>query len=174
MLEPRKCGALLIRALLSRGLMTGKRSVFVSVSRSRVRVCIRLLTAPDFLGFANCHRDQNGRHPFSFQELPDSYAHHSEGRAFLMLWRLPSVAALCPDQCSSRRSSTCRPVREIARAARQRSRCAPMAGEEIDRLGDPLATDEERQLRKRRLIKGPQEFRVIRSNRAKIKPGFPG
>ena len=73
MLEPRKCGALLIRALLSRGLMTGKRSVLVSVSRSRVRVCIRLLTAPDFLGFANCHRDQNGRHPFSFQELPDSY-----------------------------------------------------------------------------------------------------
>jgi hypothetical protein len=72
MLEPRKCGALLIRALLSRGLMTGKRSLFVSVSRSRVRVCIRLLTAPDFLGFANCHRDQNGRHPFSFQELPDS------------------------------------------------------------------------------------------------------
>jgi hypothetical protein len=54
MLEPRKCGALLIRALLSRGLMTGKRSVFVRVSRSRVRVCIRLLTAPDFLGFANC------------------------------------------------------------------------------------------------------------------------
>jgi hypothetical protein len=49
-----------------------------------------------------------------------------------------------------------------------------MAGEEIDRLGDPLATDEERQLRKQRLIKGPQEFRDIRSNRAKIKPGFPG
>jgi hypothetical protein len=48
-----------------------------------------------------------------------------------------------------------------------------MAGEEIDRLSDPLATDEERQLRKQRLIKGPQEFRDIRSNRAKIKPGFP-
>ena len=58
---------------LESGLMTGKRSVLVSVSRSRFRVCIRLLTAPDFLGFANCHRDQNGRHPFSFQELPDSY-----------------------------------------------------------------------------------------------------
>ena len=33
---------------MSRGLMTGKRSVLVSVSRSRVRVCIRLLTTPDF------------------------------------------------------------------------------------------------------------------------------
>jgi hypothetical protein len=36
------------RALVSRGLMTWKRPVLVSVSRSRVRVCIRLLTAPDF------------------------------------------------------------------------------------------------------------------------------
>jgi hypothetical protein len=55
----------------------------------------------------------------------------------------------------------------------QRAKASEMAGEEIDRLGDPLATDEARQLRKRRLIKGPQEFRDIRSNRAKIKPGFP-
>src|SRR5260370_32173718 len=40
--------------------------------------------------------------------------------------------------------------------------------ESIDQ-GDPSATDEERQLRKRRLINGPQEFRDIRINRAKIK-----
>ena len=53
------------------------------------------------------------------------------------------------------------------------AKASEMAGEEIDRLGDPLATHEERQLRKRRLIKGPQEFRDIRSNRAKIKPGIP-
>jgi len=52
------------------------------------------------------------------------------------------------------------------------AKASEMAGEEIDRLGDPLATDEERQLRKQRLIKGPPEFRHIR-NRAKIKPGFP-
>jgi hypothetical protein len=42
-----------------------------------------------------------------------------------------------------------------------------MASQEIDRLGDPLATDEERQLRKRRLIRGPKEFRDIRRNRPK-------
>ena len=53
------------------------------------------------------------------------------------------------------------------------AKASEMAGEEIDRLGDPLATDEERQLRKRRLIYGPQEFRDFRSNCAKIKPGFP-
>jgi hypothetical protein len=40
-----------------------------------------------------------------------------------------------------------------------------MASQEIDRLGDPSATDEERQLRKRRLIKGPKEFRDLRRNR---------
>jgi hypothetical protein len=49
------------------------------------------------------------------------------------------------------------------------AKASEMAGEEIDRLGDPLATDEERQLRKQRLIKGPQEFRDIRSNRAKTR-----
>jgi hypothetical protein len=37
-----------------------------------------------------------------------------------------------------------------------------MAAQEIDRLSDLLATDEERRLRKRRLIKGPKEFRDIR------------
>jgi hypothetical protein len=52
----------------------------------------------------------------------------------------------------------------------RRAKASEMAGEEIDRLGDPLATDEERQLRKQRLIKGPQEFRDIRSNRATIEP----
>jgi hypothetical protein len=43
-----------------------------------------------------------------------------------------------------------------------------MASQEIDRLGDPLATDDERQLRKLRLIKGPQEFRGFRINRASV------
>jgi hypothetical protein len=42
-----------------------------------------------------------------------------------------------------------------------------MAGQEIDRLGDPSVSDEERQRRKRRLIKGPKEFRDIRRNRPK-------
>jgi hypothetical protein len=55
------------------------------------------------------------------------------------------------------------------RIALRAAKASEMAAEEIDRLGDPLATDEERQLRKGRLISGPQEFRDIRSNRAKIK-----
>jgi hypothetical protein len=42
------------------------------------------------------------------------------------------------------------------------AKASEMAAQEIDRLGDLSATDEERQLRKRRLIKGPKEFRGIR------------
>jgi hypothetical protein len=44
------------------------------------------------------------------------------------------------------------------------AKASELAGREIDRLGDPSATNEERQLRKRRLLKGPKEFRDIRSN----------
>src|SRR5215831_12149353 len=42
-----------------------------------------------------------------------------------------------------------------------------MAGQEIDRLSDPSATEEERQRRKRRLLKGPKEFRDARSKSGK-------
>jgi hypothetical protein len=47
------------------------------------------------------------------------------------------------------------------RAAKARA----MAGQEIDRLSDLSATEEERQRRKRRLLKGPKEFRDVRSYR---------
>src|SRR6516162_3038780 len=59
----------------------------------------------------------------------------------------------------------------LAQPARVRTKkaaqAAEMASQEIDRLGDPSATDEERQLRKRRLIRGPREFRDLRRNRPK-------
>jgi hypothetical protein len=44
------------------------------------------------------------------------------------------------------------------------SEASDMAGRQIDKIGDPSATDEERQQRKRRLLKGPREFRDIRRN----------
>ena len=46
--------------------------------------------------------------------------------------------------------------------ANRAAKASEMAAREIDRLIDPSATDEERQLRKRRLIKGPKEFTSIR------------
>jgi hypothetical protein len=42
-----------------------------------------------------------------------------------------------------------------------------MAGQEIDRSGDPSATHQERQRHKRRLSKAPKKFRDIRRNRPK-------
>jgi hypothetical protein len=56
----------------------------------------------------------------------------------------------------------------IAERTNKAATASEMAGREIDLLSDPSATDEERQLRKQRLIKGPQEFRDSRRNRATI------
>jgi hypothetical protein len=73
------------------------------------------------------------------------------------------------------RAEAIRRLVELALAIGQRAgartktaaKAAEMASEEIDRLGDPSASDEERQLRKRRLIKGPKEFLDLRRNRPK-------
>ncbi len=54
-----------------------------------------------------------------------------------------------------------------------RGRSAPKAAElaarEIDRIGDPSASGEERASRKRRLLHGPKEFRDIRGDQPKPK-----
>jgi hypothetical protein len=49
------------------------------------------------------------------------------------------------------------------------AKASDMAGRRIDKIGDPSATPEERQDRKRRLIKGPREFREMRGNQPKPK-----
>ena len=54
------------------------------------------------------------------------------------------------------------PVQRRSRKAA--SKAFDLAGKQIDKIGDPSATDEERQQRKRRLLKGPKEFRDIRAN----------
>jgi hypothetical protein len=59
------------------------------------------------------------------------------------------------------------PVKRRSRKAA--SKASDMAGRQIDKIGDPSATDEERQLRKRRLLKGPREFRDLRGNLPKPK-----
>jgi hypothetical protein len=48
------------------------------------------------------------------------------------------------------------------RSPKARSRALDLAGKEIDKLIDPSAPAEERQQRKRRLLKGPNEFREMR------------
>jgi len=39
-----------------------------------------------------------------------------------------------------------------------------MAGEQIDKMADPSASDAERHTRKQRLLRGPKEFRDIRGD----------
>ena len=49
------------------------------------------------------------------------------------------------------------------------SKASEMAARQIDQLVDSSATDEERQQRKRRLLKGPKEFRDMRGDLPKPK-----
>lgn len=57
--------------------------------------------------------------------------------------------------------------RQLSKGAKRKA--AEMAGREIDRLGNKAATGEERARQKRRLIKGPQEFRDVRVDQPKTK-----
>jgi hypothetical protein len=50
------------------------------------------------------------------------------------------------------------------RSPKARSKALALAGEQIDKLIDPSAPAEERRERKRRLLKGPKEFRDMRSD----------
>jgi hypothetical protein len=47
---------------------------------------------------------------------------------------------------------------------RSQRKAAQMASREIDRLADQAATSEQQAQRKRRLIKGPREFRDMRGD----------
>jgi Ribbon-helix-helix protein, copG family len=52
--------------------------------------------------------------------------------------------------------------RSSQRSFKSRSKAHRLASEQIDKLIDPSAPDEEWQQRKRRLLKGPKEFREMR------------
>lgn len=55
------------------------------------------------------------------------------------------------------------------RSKKAASKASELAAREIDVLADESATDIERASRKRRLLKGPKEFRDIRSDHPKAK-----
>jgi metal-responsive CopG/Arc/MetJ family transcriptional regulator len=56
------------------------------------------------------------------------------------------------------------PARRTTRKAA--AKASELAGREIDRLADPSVAAEEQAKRKRRLIKGPREFRPVRRDPA--------
>jgi hypothetical protein len=62
-----------------------------------------------------------------------------------------------------------KPAREPGSRAKHAAKAANMAGQEIDRRTDLSAPTEEQARRKRRLIKGPGEFREIRDQSRKPK-----
>jgi ribosomal protein S27E len=69
-------------------------------------------------------------------------------------------------QCKSIIATLHAPSVRRTRVRRKRvAKAQEIAAQEIDRLIDPSAPDEERQRRKRRLLKGPKEFRDIRGKR---------
>jgi hypothetical protein len=55
------------------------------------------------------------------------------------------------------------------RSPKSVSKASELAGEQIDKLADSSATNDERRSRKQRLLKGPGEFREIRGDLAKPK-----
>ena len=62
-----------------------------------------------------------------------------------------------------------KPTRKAGSRTERSSKASELAGKAIDRLGDKSAPVEERERRKRRLIKGPQEFRDVRGDLPKPK-----
>ena len=55
------------------------------------------------------------------------------------------------------------------RSPQAASQATELAAQQIDKLADPSATAEERHQRKRRLLKGPGEFRELRADLPKKK-----
>ena len=53
------------------------------------------------------------------------------------------------------------------RTKASRAKAVQLAAEEIDKMRLPSVSNEEKQTRKRRLLKGPREFRDIRGARSK-------
>jgi hypothetical protein len=80
------------------------------------------------------------------------------------------AADIVCDHCKSIVATLHAPkVQQASVRPKRAAKAREMAGQTLDRLIDSSATDEERQTRKRRLLKGPKEFRDIRDKRAKPK-----
>jgi hypothetical protein len=76
------------------------------------------------------------------------------------------AADIVCDHCKSIIATLHAPRAQQASARPKRAaKAREMAGQALDRLIDPSASDEERHTRKRRLLKGPKEFRDIRDKK---------
>jgi len=109
-------------------------------------------------------------------------AQHKTGRMLLSAIRLPPKLTAAIDKWTEEngvtsRSEAIRRLVELGLAAsplRRRnleaaSKALELAAQEIDKLLEPSIPEEERHRRKRRLLKGPKEFRDIRGDLSKQK-----
>ena len=78
----------------------------------------------------------------------------------LVCWRARRLVALGLSKSTKKPRST---------SPEKASKASKLAGERIDRLGDKSATEDERQRWKKRLLKGPEEFRDMRVDQPKRK-----
>ena len=72
------------------------------------------------------------------------------------------AADIVCNECKSVIATLHEPSHRAGARTGRAEKARAMAGQKIDRLSDPSATEEERQRRKRRLLKGPKEFRDVR------------
>jgi hypothetical protein len=96
-----------------------------------------------------------------------------------MRWQLSELAAIdewrSEQESSPSRAEAIRRLVKIglrsARPTRHRSpeaasKASQLAAEQVEKMLNPLLTEQERQSRSRRLIRGPKEFRGLRQNRS--------
>lgn len=127
-------------------------------------------------------RPATGRDPLLTARLPqpmidsiEVWARRNECSRSEAIRRLVELGLLAKDHPSEKpkpagKRSAVDAAKMITAAGLETSkRSSQMAGEAIDRLGDASATVDERARRKRRLIKGPSEFREMRAQKPKAK-----
>ena len=98
--------------------------------------------------------------------------YQAEGRSVraktvrLKAQRLAKEAKEKSDVTSATNKAVLIPAKPKGRAASAKAaaKAAEMASQQIDRLGDQSTAQEQRASRKRRLLKGPKEFRNIRDD----------
>jgi hypothetical protein len=119
----------------------------------------------------------------SIKVIPKRRGRPATGRDPVSAIRLPVELTAAIDKWAARneaasRSDAIRRLVELAlsgsqpmsqRSPKATSKALDMAGQQIDKLADSSATAEERQQRKRRLLKGPGEFRDLRADLRKPK-----
>ena len=91
---------------------------------------------------------------------------HKDFLAALDVWRAQQEGEVSRPDAIRRLAELALASTKPTRTLHQKAiaKASDIAGKQIDRMSDGYATDDERASRKRRLLKGPKEFRDIRGD----------